>query len=49
MPVVFWLNVGKLVREAAENTGEAEKVGAAVLPVKLPNTEFAATVESVNV
>jgi hypothetical protein len=47
VPVVFWLNVGKLVRLAALNTGDALKVGAAEDPVKLPNTVFAAAELSV--
>ena len=41
------MNVGKEVRFAALNTGAALKVGAAELPVKFPNTVFAAAVESV--
>jgi len=44
-PVVFWLNVGKLVKLAALNTGADEKEGAAELPVKLPYTLFAAAVD----
>lgn len=43
-PVVFWLNVGKLVRFAALKVGAAANSGAAVEPVKLPKTELAATV-----
>lgn len=43
------MNVGKLVRLAALNVGAAVNVGAAGLPVKFPNTVFAAAVESVNV
>jgi hypothetical protein len=38
------LKVGKFVRFAALKVGAAAKPGAAVLPVKLPKTEFAATV-----
>jgi hypothetical protein len=38
-PFVLWLNVGKLVKLAALNTGAVLKVGTAPLLVKLPNTE----------
>ncbi len=44
VPVVFWLNVGKPVRVAAEKTGVAVHVGAATEPVELLNTVFAACV-----
>jgi hypothetical protein len=41
--------VGKLVRLAALNAGEALNVGCAELPVKFPNTELAACAMPVNV
>ena len=40
------MNVGKFVKLAALNTGEALKVGTAELPVKFPNTVFDAAEEA---
>src|SRR5271168_5357935 len=48
VPVVLWLNIGKLVKLAALKTGDCENPGAAEPFVKLPKTELAACVESVN-
>jgi len=48
-PMGEGLASGRLVRFAALNTGAAENVGAAALPVKLPKTELATCVESTNV